>query len=44
VYDGAIDDQGSRNYVSEAIDAAQAGKEVPLAKTKPFGCGVKYAK
>lgn len=44
VYDGAIDNQGSRNYVAEAIDAVQADKEVPLAKSKPFGCGVKYGK
>lgn len=44
VYDGAIDNQGSRNYVAEALDAVLADKDVPLAKTKPFGCGVKYAK
>lgn len=44
VYDGAIDDQGERNYIAEALDAVLADKPVPLAKTKPFGCSVKYAK
>ncbi len=42
VYAGAIDDRGKRNYVAEALDAILAGKEVPLAKTRPFGCSVKY--
>ena len=51
VYDGAIDDQPTpnhdpktaRNYVREAVDALIAGKPVPVAQTKPYGCGVKYA-
>jgi peroxiredoxin len=51
VYDGAIDDQPTpnhdpktaRNYVREAVDALLAGKPVPVAQTKPYGCGVKYA-
>ena len=42
VYNGAIDNRGDRNYVADALDAVLAGKEVPLAKTKSFGCGVKY--
>ena len=44
VYSGAIDDRGDRKYVSETLDALLAGKEVPLAKTKPYGCSVKYKK
>jgi peroxiredoxin len=51
VYDGAIDDQPTpnhdpktaRNYVREAVDALLAGKPVPVAETKPYGCSVKYA-
>jgi len=51
VYNGAIDNQPdpqhdprtARNYVSEAVDALIAGKPVPVAQTKPYGCGVKYA-
>jgi len=51
VYDGAIDNQPdpqhdprtAHNYVSEAVDALIAGKPVPVAQTKPYGCGVKYA-
>jgi peroxiredoxin len=51
VYNGAIDDrpssdreslQGARSYVSEALDAALAGQPVPLARTQPYGCSVKY--
>ena len=51
VYDGAIDNQPTpnhdpskaRNYVSEAVDALLAGKPVPVAQTRPYGCSVKYA-
>lgn len=51
VYDGAIDDNDSakpedaataKNYVVAAIDATLDGKTVDKAKTKPYGCGVKY--
>ncbi len=48
-YDGAIDDErGIKaepkvNYVERALDAVLAGKEVEQAKTKPYGCSVKYA-
>jgi len=44
VYNGAIDDRGDRNYVAEALGAVLVGKQVPLAKTQPFGCSVKYGK
>jgi peroxiredoxin len=51
VYDGAIDNKPdpqhdprtARNYVREAVDALMAGKPVPVAQTKPYGCSVKYA-
>jgi len=50
-YAGAIDDKPTpnhdpktaRNYVREAVDALLAGKPVPVAQTKPYGCSVKYA-
>jgi len=50
-YAGAIDDnpswnpktvKGARNYVAEAVDAVLAGKNVPVAETKSYGCSVKY--
>lgn len=49
-YAGAIDDRPAsegdprtaRNYVREAVEALLAGKPVPVAQTKPYGCGVKY--
>lgn len=44
VYKGAHDDKGSRNYVSESLDALLAGKAVPVAETEPYGCTVKYKK
>jgi peroxiredoxin len=51
VYQGAIDDDaagakgaGARNYVAEALDALVAGKPVPVAETKPYGCSVKYGR
>lgn len=43
VYAGAHWDQdNSRNYISESLDAMLVGKEVPLAQTKSYGCSVKY--
>ena len=51
VYDGAIDDKpstdaadipGARPYLAEALDAVLAGAAVPVAKTTPYGCSVKY--
>lgn len=51
-YRGALDNTGSGvladaegglvNYVAQAIDALKAGKPVPTAETKPYGCSVKY--
>ena len=51
VYDGAIDNKPdpqhdprtARNYVRDAVNALIAGQPVPVAQTKPYGCGVKYA-
>jgi peroxiredoxin len=50
-YQGAIDDRPAssgdprtaKNYVRLAIEALMSGKPVPVAETKPYGCGVKYA-
>ena len=52
IYAGAIDDhattdpddiKSSKNYVSEALNEAMAGKPVATASTRPYGCSVKYA-
>lgn len=51
VYDGAIDNapntdgdpRQARNYVMEAVEAVKAGKPVEVARSKPYGCGIKYA-
>jgi peroxiredoxin len=52
-YNGALDSINSTdvadvekadNHVVAALDALLAGKTVEVAKTKPYGCGVKYAK
>ena len=51
VYAGAIDSDSSfkdgaienaTNYVMDAIDALENGKEIEASSTKPYGCGVKY--
>jgi len=51
VYNGAIDDKATteladiksaKNYVSEALTLAMAGKPVATASTTPYGCGMKY--
>lgn len=51
VYQGAIDSVRStnpadipeaRNYVREAVAALLAGEPVPVARTQPYGCSVKY--
>ncbi len=39
----ACDPRKARNYVREAIDNLNAGKPVSVAKTKSYGCAVKYA-
>jgi peroxiredoxin len=50
-YDGAIDSkpttevsdiESAEDYTSAALDAVLAGEEVTTAKTKPYGCTVKY--
>jgi hypothetical protein len=52
IYQGALDDKpttdltdlkGARNYLNETLTAATAGKPVPVASTRPYGCSVKYA-
>jgi peroxiredoxin len=49
-YAGAIDDRPAtsgdprtaRNYVREAVQELQGGKQVVVTQTKSYGCGVKY--
>jgi len=52
IYNGAIDDQpttdpasvaGAKNYVSQALAEAMAGKPVSVPTSPPYGCSVKYA-
>ncbi len=49
-YSGAFDDnphgdkETPRNYIAETVSALLNGSAVPVAKTKPYGCGVKYKK
>jgi peroxiredoxin len=47
-YNGAIDNEGrggkSVNYVGQAVDELLAGKSVTTPQTKPYGCGISYAK
>ena len=51
VYDGAIDDKPTtdqadigraRNYLSQALEEAMAGKLVSMPTSRPYGCSVKY--
>jgi len=50
VYDGAIDNQPdpehdprkADNYLRDAVKQVMAGEKVTTAKTKPYGCAVKY--
>lgn len=51
IYAGAIDSvrstdstdiAKSENYVRQALDAALAGRPVPNAQTKSYGCSIKY--
>ena len=50
IYRGAVDSSGGSKYskkaitywLKDAITAHLAGKPVPTAKTKPWGCSVKY--
>ncbi len=50
-YTGAIDSnsgfssdtiKGATNYVSAALESLNAGEEIQIASTKPYGCSVKY--
>jgi peroxiredoxin len=52
IYSGAIDSkptpdpediQGAKNYVSDALTEAMAGKPVATPYTRSYGCSVKYA-
>ncbi len=50
VYAGAVDDRPdanadprtARNHVRATVEALLAGRPVPVAETKPYGCAVKY--
>ena len=51
IYNGAIDDRattdvsdvaGAKNYVSQALQEAMAGKAISVATSRPYGCAVKY--
>jgi peroxiredoxin len=49
VYTGAFDDNRSESlvknhYVIDAVEALLAGKPVPVAKTRQFGCAINYAR
>jgi peroxiredoxin len=49
VYMGAIDDSQKaakvkKHYLRDAVDAVLAGRTPAPAKTKQFGCGIKYEK
>ena len=50
-YMGAIDSdssfqqssiEGATNYVVEALESLNAGEEIEVTSTKPYGCSVKY--
>jgi hypothetical protein len=52
IYDGAIDSKATtdqadipsaKNYVSQALEEAIAGKPVSTPTSRPYGCSVKYA-
>ena len=42
VYNGAIDDRGTTNYVQAALTEARAGRPVSRPVTRAYGCSVKY--
>jgi peroxiredoxin len=53
IYQGAIDDKPTteqedlktaHNYLNEALTNSMAGKPIPVASTRPYGCSVKYAR
>lgn len=49
-YIGAIDnnvkkaEDADKKYVEDAVEALIAGKDIPTAKTKAIGCGIKWKK
>ena len=43
-YSGALGDRKSKNYVLDAVTAIKNGSTVSPSETRPYGCGVKYAK
>lgn len=52
VYQGGIDDKptanmadikGARNHVTAALEELESGKMVSVARSRPYGCSVKYA-
>ena len=51
-YEGAIDDRPSNegdprsahNYVRDSVQKLLAGEKVTVTDTKPYGCGVRYAR
>jgi thiol-disulfide isomerase/thioredoxin len=48
-YTGAVDDnqneaRAEKTYLKNAIDAVLAGETVEVKETRPFGCGITYAK
>ena len=49
VYRGRVDDnldlkKVSKNDFRKALEAVVGGQSIPVAETKPFGCGVKWSK
>jgi hypothetical protein len=51
IYKGAVDSvpsadleslEGAVSYVDQALEAHLAGKPIPMASTKSYGCSVKY--
>lgn len=43
-YSGALGDRKTKNYVVDAVTAIKNGSTVSPSETRPYGCGVKYAK
>ncbi len=39
--DSMVAEKASKSYLVNAVDAVLAGKEVPVSKTRPIGCGIK---
>ena len=43
-YSGALGDRKTKNYVIDAVTAIKNGSTVSPSETRPYGCGVKFAK